>query len=980
MCVSILTFCTYFLFSIFSALSISFDMYELKNSGDWVGKQRKLTRRTEKGETVPYVDAYYDYAIEVRHLRKTTTCASTAIVRRDIDPVTLDESGRRLINLKTSNHPVSREIVRLLTQIESLSHILAWSDSCEVYEDAFASNALVPSLIDCPRLRVKFSISYDPSSEAICLYVVDSGGKYVMTNQDEGVNPQLLAGIPARLLLGRSSGNIYIMVPNCPMYRQKIAFCPFTTSTQMHMDDYVWQDACNARYYLYEVHPSDTFVTFTSIGSTLYWAFLKLLHREYTDAYTAIVSCGTDMKMRWSEYIMLTYFKRCEGDYHPDCHACLLKLRLALQHSPISTWPVIPDNDGDSTPFCENYSAYITKRNHVSLACRLTLEEEILIMDYFDENIEEIGIATFALPDKTCDALIGTRRNIISACGVDSNQKGETKTSNTYTAYHCSAKNGGVTYQKFLNGLLKTKPEYQKFLTSKTHWIGQCTVHKKSANSNLLKAASLKLIDQLWDMKLNEGSFTILQAMMAGNVKIDITGFTGSSLKQLKSRQYLAHMITRQREFKQDSSTAALDLIIATASQWQTKSSLCGKLKSLNTLTGSRFQTYVSSRDTGKENFCKWRNDYLLPHAKLLKQNLVTSNMNPSTHMSGGQVFNRSSNQVVPYAKSVVSGTTNYARPMTTLKVVSDNGAASISQEDVNAFMKQPLSQFVNFDEYITCQPMPHDELCPDSPPYDLSGHVDAETVVAKNTRKRVDDDCKVYAKSVNSKQATVFVKITPELMDEYEKEQNENGVGNVTPSFGPSAIDRLSSLKDILTAALAKDTKRMRDSTAYLIQSANQVPSSTSKDVLQYRLQQNSGHRARMNLTHLVACIVSSKSEEDVKSFNPYAKKIDNLLSGTAGVIMVANRISQLRRTMGAIGDVTKAINRKIDAKKMRKEIDGLVGNLLATRHYSKNGNSYDPRFLMFEYLTGFLLRKSQVYLTEVFMERAVNGGQNEW
>ena len=52
----------------------------------------------------------------------------------------------------------------------------------------------------------------------------------------------------------------------------------------------------------------------------------------------------------------------------------------------------------------------------------------------------------------------------------------------------------------------------------------------------------------------------------------------------------------------------------------------------------------------------------------------------------------------------------------------------------------------------------------------------------------------------------------------------------------------------------------------------------------------------------------------------------------------------------------------------------------MLASRHYAKNDNEYDPRFLMFEFLTGFLLRKSQIYLCNTFMSRATNGGTNEW
>ena len=310
------------------ALSQSFQFWEYQETGNWVGLKKTLTRQTEKGTVVPYIDSFYDYAVEVKFISGGVT---TGVVRKDVDPVTLQESGRRLINLSTSTHTASMEVVRLLTQIESLSHILAWSRPAEKYEDAFEEQYLVPELIDCPRLRARFKVAMVEGT--VRLYLVDSGGKYILSDQiNSGVNPQLLAGIPSHLILGRSSGNIYVMTPNCPLARPKVAFCPFTTSTTTDLSNHVWHYSCNSRYFLYEVHPSDTFVLFKSIGATLYWAFLKLMHREYIDAFQAIVSCGTDMRLTWSEFTMLSYFKACEDDHHPNAHACLLKLRLVLQY------------------------------------------------------------------------------------------------------------------------------------------------------------------------------------------------------------------------------------------------------------------------------------------------------------------------------------------------------------------------------------------------------------------------------------------------------------------------------------------------------------------------------------------------------------------------------------------------------------------------------------------------------------------------
>jgi hypothetical protein len=518
------------------ALSESFDFWELKNSGDWIGNKKKLTRQTQKGDVVPYVDAFYDYNVEVRFIKQGLT---TAVVRTDVNPITLQETGRRLINLAVSNDKSSLEIVRLLTQIESLSHILAWSKSIENYEDSFSDENLIPDIIDCPRLRARFSVCRNDDG-SIRLYLVDSGGKYAMMDQlNSGVNSNLLAGIPSRLILGRSSGNIYIMLPNCPLIRPEIAFCPFTTSTRTDMADPIWHYSCNSRYYLYEVHPSDTFVLFNSIGATLYWAFLKLLHREYIDAYQAIVSCGTDMRLTWSEFTMLSYFKSCDKDHHPNAHACRLKLRLALQYSPIKKWPVCENGGaGGKSPFASNYSSYLTKRRHVSLACRLTQNEEMIIMTMLEEaKVRKI----VKNPD------LQSRKSLIDYVRKEeAAARGETKMSSTdkYKVTYSGQNNGGADYKRKAVNIINSKGENcDKFVKNKSHWISNVDVIQECFNGTYEGKNCLALIDKLWDMKMEEGFYSQVLSLMNGNVTAQISS-TGSSSKLL-STQYLTHMLTR---------------------------------------------------------------------------------------------------------------------------------------------------------------------------------------------------------------------------------------------------------------------------------------------------------------------------------------------------------------------------------------------------------------------------------------------------
>ena len=199
---------------------------------------------------------------------------------------------------------------------------------------------------------------------------------------------------------------------------------------------------------------------------------------------------------------------------------------------------------------------------------------------------------------------------------------------------------------------------------------------------------------------------------------------------------------------------AALQIMIKASFDWKRKSPIYGKLPNTKDFfTGSRsrsstFPTYLQ-KDAGDNAY---RNIYLLPLAALAanqKINVVKPTFDVSTVPS-------MLTETIPLPKDaheIISTTTNYANSTTTLETMDNLGpSASISVQDVQAFMKQPLSEFVKFDEYVTFQPLQSNNHCPNKPPYDLSGHVDAETVVAKQTRQRIQDDCQVYADKQNSK------------------------------------------------------------------------------------------------------------------------------------------------------------------------------------------------------------------------------------
>ena len=135
---------------------------------------------------------------------------------------------------------------------------------------------------------MRFKVSTDPDTGKVRFYVVDRGGTFVY--QTAAMNPSLLAGIPRCLILSDFASSLEILVPNYPLLRPQIATCPFSESCVPDAGDVQWVSACDSRCYSFPVHPSNAFVTFKSVGATIYWAFCKFMHRQYAEAFSAIIA------------------------------------------------------------------------------------------------------------------------------------------------------------------------------------------------------------------------------------------------------------------------------------------------------------------------------------------------------------------------------------------------------------------------------------------------------------------------------------------------------------------------------------------------------------------------------------------------------------------------------------------------------------------------------------------------------------------
>ena len=150
--------------------------------------------------------------------------------------------------------------------------MLAWSAE-EPQGSEVQTDECDPEIIELPRLRQRFRLVPSPhrGCEAPRLQSLDNAGLFVVEEHRDSLAPTLLTGVERSLLLADATGTKFLLVANYPHMRPKIALCPFSIETVPEPTDLNWQHTCATRVYLYEIHVSQAFVIFPSLGGALYW-------------------------------------------------------------------------------------------------------------------------------------------------------------------------------------------------------------------------------------------------------------------------------------------------------------------------------------------------------------------------------------------------------------------------------------------------------------------------------------------------------------------------------------------------------------------------------------------------------------------------------------------------------------------------------------------------------------------------------------
>lgn len=161
-----------------------------------------------------------------------------------------------------------------------------------------------------------------------------------------------------------------------------------------------------------------------------------------------------------------------------------------------------------------------------------------------------------------------------------------------------------------------------------------------------------------------------------------------------------------------------------------------------------------------------------------------------------------------------------------------------------------------------------------------------------------------------------------------------------------------------------------------YLALDDTSLPIAERLKRFKYTLLLESGNRCALWFHYIVSCLLSSLGEKEWLKLNPFAnvelyKTSQELVTRT---LLRATRIGQINRCLDDLRQLEKLMKKveehHADTSKhpgciaeMMQKADTLANNMTSKRSYfDVDKGTFDPRFLVFEFQSSFILRKRQV------------------
>ncbi|CAK0867309.1 unnamed protein product [Prorocentrum cordatum] len=930
---------------------------------------------------------------------------------------------------------------RLLTRLDDLSHVLAWTRA----DPRKAEPGTQPSidLVELPRLGVSFRCEQVGGVMRLCC--LDYGGLFVPNGPPTSLRSEawkLLVQMPHAILLQNENSEFSVLTPNVKPVRPIVQEDPFSTELVLARSDKPWQTAARNKTFLYAVHPTLRFLQPATQTGALYLLLMEWLHRRHGSAAALVSSISTDDKLDSSANQIYEHFGHI-AEPHPDTHALRLQVSLALRNVPglEKQWDIASEMVG-----------YLNKLSQVSARCRLGESEEAWALKLCRserDRRELIRAEVKALTSKSYSALTMTTVKIWHKILTDAEYAleapaGEVRELEDWIKHlrrKLRAAQLPGTNEEIRAVLADVlEPMYTRWTFGEEDPSQVLSLENREAYLEALHdpsqrplylAAPKRPEETKWQTHLDENAlvcslydilFEVLGAehlhRPEGDEEADNAqgpdiplmrrlslplameeGFKllmgGESIRDAPTWALLYSIFTRSLSVRlsrskevnpQHQHTFGLMLLHLTRGSrfpgylvsilhiMAQNPEICAQLPQLTKPKKVRLvkqwkaklaQLQKSLHDAAYGNQLSWppqpKDFFELPSPILCEvgPQLFAQPPKDLGALNPVLVFGLKDCNAMMARRPVISGLSCPER------ILRPSKACSVG-EDLEALASQPLR---NICKRHLLYEGSQDKVG-DSLPFDLDDHPAMKHAVAQGMIVRLVKEMKQYASMRNTERYPLLLELDVE------------GVVADAPGKQQAAAQQLTAVKQALEARKTEDERLLAQLIDKLFISVDTLPSlgedTGDPDQLRFWLLRTSEHETRMWFELLCRSLLSPDIVGDFRRFNPFLTEdeVEELMRIVMHMMLITSRRNQTGRALDNCRDLARMLeegagDRTAAARRagLLEKASLLCSSLAAVRTYVRDGAAFDPRFMVFEFVTGFLLRPRQVEMVQEFL-----------
>ena len=763
-----------------------------------------------------------------------------------------------------------KRVGMLLSRLDNLAHVLVWSggDLRTIHDPGSID------LIELPRVNLSFKSKMVESVDGKVeqrLYSNDYDGLFIATsNEARDITERLLGTISHYIVLQNADKDLFVLMPSCALPR-RLHTDGSHISVQVILDrrNKDWNNNIGeVRSYLYPIHNSQSFLVTPSLASSLYLMLMYFITGEYVEVFKMVESCVSE-ELSPEEQQIFNQLEFLGNDFHPDAHACRLKLSV-----------VTVGLGSESTMKCpwsitEEMEAYVRKHGFVSSSCRLTTEEEMLLLQ----------LCAPGSRDRLSLSLLNRKAFVGAVTSLSSLPPDKTLTVKL-------GKEKPPVIENFDFGADNTIIENPKKTMVSAKFFGAAYSRPEEDDVAYGGLKALEFINSAISSGVEVTSsrygFPLLYDLLTGTVKLKVHPsdrphnwgrmlfrlIPPSDFKTLSSEMSILRILSENSsvathpgipKFQIDSGMSKLKGMFAG------KDSVSRLIEQMH-----KFLTQEGVRA-------------MLKNTQVYQESLPRSTMILSRPESYSQ-----------HRLWVVPRISDYSQNRFYLDV-QNCAAVNIPSKQLQAFSSRPLAP-IKLETYVANLSRAQIGLPPVSStlPFDISSERSTQTHCSQATMQRVRTDMFKYAEKANSESKPALIGFTPAEVDSFHG----------SPAALSKASAQLSKLIKSLNQAMEFDRKSLWNlmKRALAIATSDErsdTPNSGGPygelNFLRFRLGQVGEREPSAWFELLVASILSTSAEHDIRSLNPHLSEVayKTVTSLTVVAMLTSIRISQTHRAL---------------------------------------------------------------------------------